>query len=67
MYLNYTTTYKKKHEVWVVSHGICIYIYIYIYIIFNSLGESLRLPTPSRISVTIRYIKQLYIHELLVI
>ena len=30
-------------------------------------GESLRLPTPSRISVTIRYINTFYIYKLLVI
>ena len=40
-----------------------IYIYIYIY----KVGESIRLPTPYRISVTIIDIKKLYIHELLVI
>ena len=40
----------------------CLY-----YCNYFQIGESLRLPTPSRILVTIIYIKKLYIHELLVI
>ena len=43
-------------------YDVYINIYIYIYI-----GESSRLPTPSRISVNIRVINKLYIHELLVV
>ena len=51
------------------------YIYIYIYIIYvhilyrgrSPITDPLLIPTPYRISVTIRDIKKLYLHEMLVI
>ena len=48
----------------------CLYLCIYMFFVCRGkspITDPLLIPTPSRISVTIRDIKKLYIHELLAI
>ena len=49
------------------TNRIYIYIYIYIYRRKYPINNHLKIPTQYRSSVTIRDIKKLYIHKLLVI